>query len=457
MNDREARRRGEFRAHGGSARPLTAGDMADLMAPLGPFEPAPRLAVAVSGGMDSMALAVLLDDWSAGVGGRVVALVVDHGLRRGSAAEARRVGGWLGSHGIERRGLVWRAPRPGGSQQAAARAARYDLLIRWCARHGILHLATAHHQDDQAETLLLRLGRGSGPDGLAAMPAVRELRDLRLLRPLLTVPKARLEATLRSRGLPWVEDPSNQNPAFARTGLRRQRPALDALGLSAPRLAATAEQLGRTRAAVERDVARLLAEAVDVDPAGFAWADAKPLIAAGAETGARALARVLLAISGREYTPRSERLLRLYRKLGNGAFQGATLAGCRILPRSGRLLIAREVAPVQTVTVTPGDRLRWDGRFDAVIARELGGATGRLALGALGRDGLASISGRTDGARIASIPPAARPSLPALSDARGPLAVPHLGFVRGESAAKVPMRCLFAPENPLTEMRFTVA
>lgn len=431
--------------------------MVELMAALGPFEPAPTIAVAVSGGADSMALAVLLNACLAETGGGAIALVVDHGLRSGSAAEARQVGAWLGALGIAHHRLVWQATEARRGQQAAARAARYGLLARWCVRHGILHLATAHHRDDQAETLLLRLGRGSGPDGLAAMPAIRELRDLRLLRPLLSVPKARLEATLRSRGLPWVEDPSNRDSRFARTGLRDRRPALEALGLTASRLAATAEQLGRNRAAMEQAVARLLADAAEVDPAGFAWADAETLVAAGEDRGARALSRLLLAIGGGEYTPRSERLLRLYRKLGHGSFRGATLAGCRVLPRGGRLLIAREAARVPTVTVASGDRLRWDGRFDVAIPRGPGRVTGRLALGPLGRDGWASIAGRTDPALAALLPAAAKAGLPALSDRRGLLAVPHLGFRRGQTGAKAPMSCLFAPENPLTAMRFTVA
>jgi tRNA(Ile)-lysidine synthase len=431
--------------------------MARLMAPFGPFEPAPRIAAGVSGGPDSMTLALLLEAWAAARGGSAVALIVDHGLRAGSAAEARQVATWLAALGFEHHLLAWRGPKPRSNQQAAARAARYALLSGWCRRHGVLHLATGHHRDDQAETLLLRLGRGSGLDGLAGMPAARELAALRLLRPLLSVPKARLEATLRKRGHPWIEDPGNRNPAYARTRLRRLQPELDARGLTAPRLAAAAGHLGRARAALERAVASLLAGAVTIDPAGYAWLEPEPLVSAGPETGQRALARVLMAVGGGGYAPRLERLSRLYDRLSTGLGRGATLAGCRILPRRGRLLIVREPAAAEAVAVQPGAQLRWDGRFEVVLARDAGGGRGSLVLGSLGEAGWARISDGLDQARAGVVPAAARVALPALSDRQGLLMVPHLGYQRVPEEAPALKKCRFVPENSLTGSRFTVA
>src|SRR5689334_21506590 len=160
------------RERGADPTPVTAAEFADLMAPLGPFEARSRLAVAVSGGRDSLALALLAAGWCRSVGGEVVGLTVDHRLRPGSGAEARQVGRWLAAAGIAHHILVRRDELAAGSRQAAARAARYALLGDWCRRQGVLHLLVAHQQEDQAETLLLRLGRGSGLEGLAAMPAV---------------------------------------------------------------------------------------------------------------------------------------------------------------------------------------------------------------------------------------------------------------------------------------------
>src|SRR3546814_569603 len=179
--------------------------------------------------------------------GSVIALIVDHRLRPDSAAEARTVAGWLAGRGIACRILTHEGGPPAGNLQSAARAMRYRLLAGWCAAAQVLHLALAHHREDQAETLLLRLARGSGVDGLAAMAPVVELPDLRLLRPLLDVPRGRLKATLDRLGQPFVEDPSNRNHAFSRVRLRVLSPTLAAEGLDTGRLYATARSTGRAR------------------------------------------------------------------------------------------------------------------------------------------------------------------------------------------------------------------
>lgn len=149
--------------------PIAAEEFAAAMAPLGPFEREPRLAVAVSGGPDSMALLLLAQEWAAARGGRVSALTVDHGLRAELSAEAAQVAQWAGLLGVSHVALTWIGDKPTADIQAAAREARYCLLEEWCAASGVFHLLLAHHRDDQAETFLLRLARGSGLDGLAAI------------------------------------------------------------------------------------------------------------------------------------------------------------------------------------------------------------------------------------------------------------------------------------------------
>ncbi len=314
---------------------VTARAFARAMAALGPFEDRPRVAVAVSGGADSMALALLLHDWARARGGEAVALTVDHGLRAAAAAEARQVGRWLRARGVTHRVLRWRGTKPASNVQARARTARYALLEAWCARHGVLHLATAHNLEDQAETFLLRLGRGSGLDGLAAMAPVVERVQMRLIRPLLDVPRARIEATLRAAGQAWVEDPTNRDPAHARVRLRALAPALAAEGLTAERLVATARHLGRARAALDAGLAALLAEAVSVEASGAVVLDRRRLAQAPEEVGLRALARVAQYAGGADYAPRLEALLRLRKAMAVPGFRGATLAGCLWRPAGG--------------------------------------------------------------------------------------------------------------------------
>lgn len=445
------------------AAPVTAEEFAAVMGALGPFEPRPEVAAAVSGGPDSLALALLLQDWLAPQGGRLTAFTVDHGLRPEAAAEAAWAGRVLAGQGIAHRVLRWEGPKPpkspGASRQAAARAARYRLLGEACAAAGILHLVLAHHLEDQAETFLLRLGRGSGLDGLAAMAPLAETAGLRLLRPLLGLPKARLAATLSARGLAWVDDPSNADDAYARVRLRRLLPALAGEGMTPARLAGASRHLGRARAALEVEVAAVLARAARPDPAGFLTLDPAPLAAASAEVALRALARCLMATGGCDYAPRLESLERLHPRLAAGLDRAVTLGGCRIAPHIGPhgngWLVVREAGRAQAAVLPPGKRLLWDGRFELVVAPgeavtvgPLGGAGWRALAGALGRAGLRE--------RAARIPPPARGALPALRDAAGLAAVPPLAYFRDAGAAKRLKVCRFAPTNALTGPAFTV-
>jgi len=448
--------------------PVNAEAFDRLMAPLGPFEPRPHLAVAVSGGADSLALAVLLADWLAPRGGSLTAFTVDHGLRPDSGREAAWVARLLKGRGIAHHTLRWRGARPagqaGGSQQAAARAARYDLLLKACESRGVFHLALAHHLEDQAETFLLRLGRGSGLDGLAAMAPVSETSGLRLLRPLLPISKDELRATLQTRGLDWVEDPSNDDSAYARVRLRRLLPELAEEGMTPARLGSATHNLGRARAALEADVAAALARAVRPDPAGFVYLDPEVLGRESEEVSLRALARSLMAVGGCDYTPRLERLERLHVCLRSGLAKAVTLGGCRILPGTkaadGRWLIVREAGRSAPAALKPGDALLWDGRFEVKLARSKAAASEDLTVGPLGGEGWRHLAGALEaaglGGRAAHIPTAARGALPAIRDNRGLAAVPPVGYFRDPAAAKQLKECRFAPTNGLTGPAFTV-
>jgi tRNA(Ile)-lysidine synthase len=433
-----------------AAAPLDAAEFNDLMAGFAPFEPGPHIAVGVSGGADSLALTLLADSWARSRGGTLVALTVDHRLRRQSSAEAAQLGTWLAARGIAHRILVWEGPRPQRGLQEAARAARYRLLEGWCAEQGVLHLLLAHHRQDQAETLLLRLARGSGLDGLGAMSAAAERASCRILRPLLRIAPARLAATLRAERQTWIEDPSNQNRAFARARLRQSLPLLAEEGLTVDRLAATAERLGRARAALEVEVAALLARAVTLFPQGFARLDLRSIAAAPAEIGLRALAAVVTTVGGAEYPPRLERLERLYHVLTSGSLgSGRTLGGCRVLPRREGVLVCREPAAMAPpVAVRPGALVTWDGRFRLALATS---APEGLRLGPLGVAPADSAA--------AGLPAVVRASLPALRNERQEVvAVPMLkyakkGYTGPWLAASM---TFFRPARPLTGSGFTV-
>jgi tRNA(Ile)-lysidine synthase len=422
---------------------------------LGPFEARPLLAVAVSGGADSLALTLLADRWARRRGGGVVALTVDHRLRAEAAGEARQVAAWLKARGIPHRTLVWDGPRPGRGVQAAARAARYGLLEGWCREHGCLHLFTAHHQEDQAETFWLRLARGSGVDGLAAMSGETPRAGCRILRPLLDVAPARLRAVLAATGQAWIEDPSNENTDYARVRVRGGRALLATEGLSGERVAATVARLGRARVALESATAQLLGRAVRLHPAGFAWVDAAALAAAPAELGLRGLAAVVATVGGEDYPPRLSGLERLYGEIvGAGLGRGRTLGGCRVAPGRQGVLVCREAVALQAPTPAPGGAIViWDGRFRAMLASDVPEG---LMLGALGGDGRRLPAALQ--ARLAMLPGPVRTGLPALRRGRRLVAVPALEPpANGPGATRnAIIRVWFRPLRPLSPAGFTV-
>jgi len=335
---------------------------ADAMGRLGPFEANPHLAVAVSGGADSTALVLLAHDWARRRGGEVTALVVDHGLRAASAAEATEVAARLGAFGISARVLRWTGAKPTSAVQAAARTARYGLLRSWCRDAGVLHLLTGHHADDQAETYLMRRARG-GVRGHAGMSALLELPEVRLVRPLLAFQRAELTAYLAMLGVAWTDDPSNADEAFERVRMRRRLAADPALAE-----AARSEILptGKARAALEAAVNGALAETVSLHPLGFAFVHRAAFRRLPDDVAAVLAGRLAQVLGGAEHAPPGARAERLSRRLArSGDFPGASLGRCRFLAeRAGRVAVCRDrrglPAPGPAV---PGRIAEWDGRF----------------------------------------------------------------------------------------------
>ena len=218
-----------------------------------PWKAVPAVVLAVSGGPDSVAMLWLAARWRRGLkrGPRLIAVTVDHELRKEAAHEAREVKQLARRLGIEHRTLRWQGPKPKTGVPAAAREARYRLLFKAARASGAAHVATAHTRDDQAETLLMRLLRGSGVSGLSAMAAETERDGVRLTRPLLDVSKAELIATLEAAGIAFADDPTNRDAIFTRPRLRALMPLLAEEGADARTLTRLALRLARANAAVE--------------------------------------------------------------------------------------------------------------------------------------------------------------------------------------------------------------
>ena len=230
--------------------PISASDAKRLFAD---WKTAPALVLAVSGGPDSIALMWLAARWRRALarGPQLIAVTVDHGLRPEAAREAREVKRLAQSLDLPHRTLRWTGAKPKTGLPAAARSARYRLLAQAARQSHATHILTAHTRDDQAETLLMRLLRGSGIAGLAAMARESERDGLRLARPLLDVSKSQLIATLKKAGIDFADDPTNRDVNFTRPRIRAVMPALAAEGGDARSLARLASRLARANAAVE--------------------------------------------------------------------------------------------------------------------------------------------------------------------------------------------------------------
>ena len=431
------------------------------MQPLGPFEAAPRIAVAVSGGSDSLALCLLADRWARARDGTVFTLTVDHGLRPESGAEAAQVKRWLTARAIAHRTLRWSRARRTGATQAEARAARFALLTGWCQRAGILHLLLGHQREDQAGTALQRLVHGSGIEGLAAMSPIRLALEpansgVRLLRPLLSVPQDALTATLADWNQPWIDDPTNRDNRHMRPRLARALAQLAPEGLSAARLARVAARAADDRAALDRLCTDLLAASARPAPAGFVTLDLEHLRRAPPALALRALGRAVTTVSGAPHPPRLERLERLCQRLLCDSIKAATLGGCRVVPLGdGRLVVCREPAAAsEALSLEPGGSALWDRRFVVSLGRSA--KPGPYVVRRLGTDGLAQAraKARAAGSPLGSdrIPAPARPALPTLFDLDGPLAAPHLQYRRTShrnEATAAAFAASFAPARPL--------
>ena len=261
-------------------------------------------------------------------------LTVDHGLRSRSPADADRVVDWAKDLGLSASVLRWEGKKPKANLEDAAREARYRLMGEWCKSRGIAALFVAHTRDDQAETFLLRLGRGSGVDGLSAMraraPYPLPCFGIELFRPLLGFSRDDLRAYLSRDDIQWLEDPMNADPRFARVRLRNLMPALAEAGVPAERVAAAAAHLARAREALERQADNFIAHHAKLERSGTVLIDGAALSEAPREVGLRVFAALLMRVSGEKYRPRFERLEAAFDGLTAPGFRGRTLGGCKI-------------------------------------------------------------------------------------------------------------------------------
>jgi tRNA(Ile)-lysidine synthase len=418
------------------------------------------MAVAVSGGADSVALMHVaqraldlvppqMESMRQPGRPRLIVLTIDHGLRPESAADAAWVVSRAQAAGLPCEVLRWIGEKPSQGIQAAARAARYQLMHDALVEEArpfenlVRPLLTAHHYEDQAETFLMRLARGSGIDGLSAMkhtaliatttmPPGAYGAQLTVVRPLLDFPKSRLIATLKAAGLDWREDPSNAREDFERVRVRKALGVLADLGITSASIARSASRLSRARSAIMRQAYEAAERHIHWHDGAFGSIPLDAVNDLSEEISIRVLTRLIGAFSGEAPDPRLseiESLAERIRATTDRAWptRAATLGGCRLDWRPGGILrVWREAgrAALPTLVVEPGTKWAvWDRRFEITTSPDLGAP---IEIRALGAAGWRALKGEHRPVANLRLPPGAGATLPACWLGDRLLAVPGL-------------------------------
>ena len=376
-----------------------------------------RLGVAISGGSDSTALLHLLSGIARGAGVKLYSATVDHGLRPESGAEAASVASLAHSLGIPHQTLKWQDWDGSGNLQNQARRARYRLLGEWAGALDLAAIALGHTADDQAETLLMRLARSAGVTGLSGMATARIEGDLTLLRPMLSITRARLRAYLTGQGLGWVDDPSNQDRRFDRIKAREALNGLDQIGITSQGLSRVADNLAKAREALARYAQESARRHVQVIEGDLCF-DRTGFASLPDEIRRRLVVASVMWLTGRDYPPRQTATDHAVQAILTG--QTTTLAGCQVVADRKKVWICRELRAVGTQIAQPGTV--WDGRCVLI-----GPETTDAEIRPLGENGILQLSDW----RAASKPRAVVVTTPAVWVNTTVIAAPLAGFANG--------------------------
>ncbi|TNE28954.1 MAG: tRNA lysidine(34) synthetase TilS [Alphaproteobacteria bacterium] len=402
-----------------------------------------KIAVGVSGGADSTALALLLADYAKETGRQLTALTVNHNLRSASAEEADQAVQALKKHGISCHILDWQPTAQKTAVQKRARDARYRLMTKYCRDHGISVLFLAHHADDQAETFWMRLNAGSGIDGLACMEKLRREPESSVLiaRPLLDFDKDDLETVCTNHKTGWIEDPSNTAPQYLRSHIRK---ALAQMPSEKVKILQTVALFGRLREKLRRETAAATLDCAIFYPEGYAALHREAWQAYPAEIRRRILQNIVQDLAGKPYPPRTRTLDNAMERLVNIPDHGVFTFGSCIFERRGNtVFISRETAAIPPENITKAAFMF--GRCFHIQLPFLSETP--LFCNVLGTRGLSFLPAAQRKAfakQYKALPRFARQALPVLESAEGIVAVPHLAWA--DSA-------VFG-ENPSISVRF---
>lgn len=386
--------------------------------------PQGSIGIAVSGGGDSVALLSLSSEWAKKNGRRIIAATVDHGLRPESSEECEKVKRISVDLDVKHTTLRW-TDNPIGNLQNSARNARYHLLKSWALENKLSVVLFGHTLDDNAETVVLRIIRGSGVDGLSGIAQNRKIFGLNVHRPLLHLTRVELRRYLQSERISWIEDPSNFDMRFDRIRVRKLLPTLSSCGLTPERLVSMAGHMSRAREALQVTVLAFVQAKVEQT----VWGDLKVLydefVNCSEEVQLRILAGVLRWNSGKPYNPRFVSLKKLHSLIVKRELVSKRpLMGTEITINGDYIIFNRELSSIKKSTIITQKSFVWDNKWQIDVDPE---KINSASLGPLGVDGAREIASFSERAISKSV----LATLPAMFDNNELICVPSIDFGHG--------------------------
>jgi tRNA(Ile)-lysidine synthase len=332
-----------------------------------------RFAVAVSGGIDSLSLLLVANEWAKNNNSQAIGITVDHQLRAESRDESVYVNELCSGFGIEHHILTWNGEKPTKNVELIARENRYRLICDFCKQNNISYVLVAHHLQDQAETFFIRLFRGSGLDGLSSMKNITNLYDINILRPFLSAKKEVLREYLIENNIRWIEDPSNNDEKYFRNKVRNFLNSFDNRENILRRIDFAVSEIGKAKQFIDDEILKIENKIMKFNSFGTCTIDKKKLLSQNENIILKLLAKISMKISGNIYKPRLEKLKRLLKTIMEKEDIKYTFYGCIFEKYNDNLLMVyREYNSIgDDQKLVYGKEVIWDNRFRVILEKDV--------------------------------------------------------------------------------------
>lgn len=332
-----------------------------------------KIAIAVSGGIDSLSLLLIGNEWAKSHNTKIIGLTIDHKLRKESTDEALYVNNLCQNLNIEHYIIAWDEEKPETNIEFNAREARYNLMANFCKKNNINYILIAHHLQDQAETFFIRLFRGSSIDGLSAMKDITNIYDINIIRPFLNINKEVLKEFLLENNIKWIEDPSNSDEKYLRNKIRNFLNSFENKKEIVERINFAIDEINKSKIFIDKEVQKVECKTIQFSSFGSCTIDINKLLKQDDDIILKILAKISMKISGNIYKPRLKKLKNLLQNLKTKNNIKYTFYGCIFETYNDNLLMAyREYNSIlEDKKLKYDQEIVWDNRFKIILKKNI--------------------------------------------------------------------------------------